>query len=268
MTAEKNKEETSSQTDKEINQFPNLIETIGKALPFGYAFLVFCGALYFHFYYNTFHIDIFRYLDISEIAVSFLPIIITIVILLGFIMCFFPIAIIIQEVLKYLFTKSKKRNWLSKTGKYIFDKKLLTVALCLICAIYIYLSYNILNKVPTPYPFKTSRDSWWVTFLILSALILLFTKELRFKIISILLIFITSVVHQSISNVKETMDKSHNTSYTIVTNDGEVINTNDSCYFVGRTQNYIFLYNSKDASYKDISLNQIKKISFKNNTGE
>jgi len=167
--------ENDKKTDKEENsnsQFSKLFDSIGKEISIGYVFLVFCGALYFHFYYNTFHIDIFRYLDLSEIAVSFLPIIIIIIIFFGFIICYFPLVDFLVNLTKGKEEKFKFIKWFKKNNfinKYLSD--VFTILLCLICGIYLYLSYHFLDNASDAWKFSKYGEIWWLVLIIPSVLL-------------------------------------------------------------------------------------------------
>ena len=101
----------------------SLLDKMVKAVPLGYAFIFFCGALHLHFYYNTFRIPIFKFLDLTEIATSFLPIIIVIIICMGSILCFLPIRLGLFGFKDFL--SNHKFN----------DRNFLTIILCLGCAV-------------------------------------------------------------------------------------------------------------------------------------
>lgn len=237
-----------------------ILDNIGKILPVGYVFLVFCGALYIYFYYLPFNVDIFRYLELSEIAVLFLPIMINIVMFLGYVMVYF----VIIKIASVIVTKKnsykppshylKFRNFLSKREIY------LNLTMCCICAVYLFHSYLWLS---VDYEFNPSGQIWWWFFLILSIVILSLIVEIKNVIINLALLFIMLVVHQAIHDFKKTRDSAENQLYTIITEKDTLI-TDGTSYFIGRTNNYIFLYNASQNINYEIPVTQIKKFSFKN----
>ncbi|HET6991205.1 MAG TPA: hypothetical protein VFJ43_07780 [Bacteroidia bacterium] len=238
----------NTQTKNAKEKSESIIDKMVKAVPLGYAFIFFCGALHLHFYYNTFHIPIFKFLDLTEIATSFLPIIIVIIICMGSILCFLPI----QIRLKSFFAKHKwnENNWL-------------TIILCLGCAAYIYFSYLGLERNSASFHFSPYAKYLWIGFLTVSFFILLFTKKTPFIIANLTMIFMTAVVHESISDVHETINKAKSKSYIIITTDNDTIKTDPTYYFVSRTHNYIFLYSVKYDDYNAIPLSQVKRINLK-----
>jgi hypothetical protein len=250
------------QNKKEEKPAKNIIESF--PLAYGYAFLVFCGALHFHMYYNTFHIDIFRYLDLSEIAVSFLPIIIVIIIFAGFIIGAFSLIMIIKESsLIKMEPTSMVAKIISKTQN-IFSKNIWITVLCFICAGFIFFSYERLGRLSTSIPFSKYRDMYWWSFITFASMVFLFAKDFNHRMTIMLIIFLMAVVRHSISDVKRTIDDAENKTYTIVTANHDTIITNKNHYFVGRTNSYIFLHNSSNSTYEDIPLKDVIKISFKN----
>lgn len=238
---------------------------------YGYAFLVFCGALYFHFYYNAFHIPIFRYLDISEIAVSFLPIIIVIIVFFGFFIGAISFLNLLLSLINLFLGYFKSRvsitrknlPFVSYAQKNEFVQSLWIVILCSLCATYLYFANRRLDKFSDEIVFNDLREYYWYGFLIISAFFLPLAT-FRNKIISIAIIFVMAVVFESMSDVQEYIidAKIKNKSYTIITTESDTIVTNRNYYFIGRTNNYVFLFNSSTKSYDDIPMNRIRKIYF------
>lgn len=253
-------DQNASEKPKETPTKKPLEEFLDKfTLAYGYAFLVFCGALYFHFYYNPFHIPIFRYLDLSEIAVSFLPIIIITTLFFGFFICGYSLVRLILQRFK------RKVAFIGEFSRKIGPwENIWTVLLCFICAWYLYSSNSRLDKFSDAFQFKWYRDYVWYGFLVLTALLMIITT-MQNRIISVIIIFVMAVVHESITDVKDTIDdaKRKNKTYTIILKDGDPIITDTAHYFVGRTNHYVFLFNSHERSYDDIPVERIKSISFK-----
>jgi hypothetical protein len=243
------KEEQKTPDQVEKIKSEHTIDRMVKAVPLGYAFIFFCGALYLHFYYNTFRIPIFKFLDLTEIATSFLPIIIVIIICMGAIFSFFLVQIPLEK-------------HLSKS-KFFYDKNWMTFLLCLTCGLYIYLSYKTLEKESVSFHFRTYRTGLWIGFLCFAFAVLLFTKKMQLIIVNLTMIFMTAVVHESIKDVYETIHNAKVKSYVITTTDNETINTDSTYYFVNRTHNYIFLYSTKHHDYNAIPLSEVKKIDLK-----
>jgi len=186
---------------EETKDIHKVVETIGKALPLGYAFLVFCGALYVEFYYNTFHIDIFRYLDISEIAVSFLPIFLTI--------AFNSVFIIVIFLISTLFNKQRK-SWKVKSKSFIRKYEVIaTIIFGVFCALYLYLSYDILNKTSVLFDFQQGKISttigWFFFYISIPFIVIILSTNNKYRLSILIIMFIMSIVHRSIGDVQETI---------------------------------------------------------------
>ena len=162
--------------------------------------------------------------------------------------------------------KERKIKVIESIRNNEFLPDIFTVILCIICGIYLYLSYYRLEAASDSFHFSKYGEAWWLAFIIPSLLLLPLTISKHRIAINIVIILIMTIVHQSIHDVKETINnaKFKNRVYTIVTTDQGIITTDSSYYFVGRTHNYIFLFNSTHVAYEDIPLTQIKKISFTN----
>ena len=232
-----------------IKSKPDILDKMVKAVPLGYAFIFFCGSLHLQFYYNTFHIPIFKFLDLTEIATSFLPIIIVITICMGSILS----AFVFQKHLAKHVSKSK-----------FYDNYWVTLVLCATCAVYIYLSYKVLENQSISFQFKSYRQNLWFVFLGFSFIVLLLTKNMQLIIANLIMVFMTAVVHESINDVYVTINNSKIKGYVITTTENDSIITDSTLFFVNRTHNYIFLYSTANKDYKAIPLSDVKKIDFKN----
>jgi hypothetical protein len=248
----------------EENTAASIIEHTVKAATIVYGFLVFCGALYFHFFYQTFHINIFRYLDLSEMAVSFLHVIIPNIILIG---SFFCVVLVVKILILFRPTKKSKMPEGNKIEEQLERKKSInriqkiwSFISLLICTYYLYRSNLRLSVTYDPPPY---RDLVLIVFLAISILITI--ADYDFKIIAInamtTLIYIS--IYSSVTDVKNVIDNAKNSTYTIITVDHDTIITNSKYYFVGRTNKYVFLYNTADSTNDDIPVSEIKRISYR-----
>jgi hypothetical protein len=79
-----------------------------------------------------------------------------------------------------------------------------------------------------------------------------------------MIIFILATVISAVEDVQKTLSLSSvKYTTTIITKDNDTIRTNNTCYFVGRTNKYVFLFKSKDTTNEYIPTNEIKKFIFK-----
>lgn len=269
MTEEKNNIETSAQTSKEINkvnQFSNLLETVGKALPLGYSFLVFCGALYLYTFYSYFNIAIFQYLDVSEILLSFINFTFYLLPPLVIIILFFYLTTIIvsntsvQKILTKLpppFLNSEDTLILLE----VFNRWGLHISIFL-CSIYLSIALCISIESPL---LKIIELLFFTNsgFFLLSQLGFNLQEGIKKILLFIILLTIVCVVCFASKNVHSINESPERNTVIIITD--TIITTNKNYYYIGRTNNYIFLYNATKKESDIIPKNQIKKISFINN---
>lgn len=224
------------------------IDDIVKVSPLIYAVMVFCGALYLDIYYSAFHINIFMYLGLSEIFLSFINIIIP---MLGLFVLVVLEIIIIGSVIKRrgLFKYHGNKNWwqvvaVGATAGYIIfallndidgNIRCYTIVFAFAIIIYVVCIGNELRirTVHTP----------------------------KFIFIYSLLALLTTVSFQATMDIKTRIQSIKYESVVIKTID-TTISTSPSYYYVGRTNEYLFLFNPIDTSRDLIPANQIKEISF------
>jgi MFS family permease len=224
-----------------------------------YGFLVFCGALYFHFYYNTFHINIFRYLDVSEISVSFLHILIPTVIVIGVLVGYFYCIVSFPK----LKNKKKVESAVKKVKPLLSMKKIQSIWVFIafaVCTVFLFISND---RLSTSMTFYHDRDIFGFIFILIPIILTFLKYNLKFVTINTVIIFIMASVYNAIGDVQSTIEGSQKTTWTILTKDNDTIITNKKFYFVGRTNQYVFLYNSIDGTNIDIPVSEIKKISYK-----
>lgn len=254
------------------------LENLAIATPIFYAFIVFCGSLYQHIYYYYFGISIFKFLEITEILVSFLDILILILTLFGvFILLIMaiPFAEKICEFVDKKIAKIKIRlKWKGKEKKVetreqkSFDKKKWLIFVCFFSTIYI-VSIILFDLSDPKY-----NDSVTVVYMIYIILIVLFlgfelaenkkeitNEEKRHIVLYIVMAFLVSTVWYSSVNITCTMEVIKKQIVTIVTND-TIIKTDTNYIYIGRTNNYVFLRNSSKKRTDILSEKEIKKISF------
>ena len=244
----------------------NLLEYIIKSAALIYGFLVFCGALYFNFYYNTFHINIFRYLDISEISVSFLHIIVPTLLYIGALIGYFYFIISVSNYKKNR-DKDKSDSAKREAEKKEIERQsdfwkvenlqsLWMVIVLTSCPFFLFLSKE---RLSVNMVFYTYRDWFGIIFVLIPIILSTMKFNLRFATVNSMIVLIMASVYNAIGDVQYTIEKSEKTTFTIITKDNDTTVTNKTFYFVGRTNQYIFLYNSKENLNIDIPASEIKK---------
>jgi hypothetical protein len=237
----------------------DILKQMVKAIPLVYVFLVFYGSIYFYFFYNAFHINIFRYLDISEIAVSFLNVTFENNIDI------FSLSILIYVIFKLLRLYDKDR--IEEENKNNLLQPKWNIILIAVCVIYIYYVSDNLFLYNKDQIFVFNDNIGYgilIVLIIISLIIDLIKHNIKFLILNAMIIFILATVISAVEDVQKTLSLSSvKYTTTIITKDNDTIRTNNTCYFVGRTNKYVFLFKSKDTTNEYIPTNEIKKFIFK-----
>lgn len=236
-----------------------IIENITKSITLLTGFLIFIGSLYFHFYYEIFNINIFRYIDISEIVVSFLNILIPVSIFLifitGYIYCVHLVGNLKKNNAKKVdeVIQKKESFWTITTIQSIWN--IVTISICII----------LLLIMPSSLPFTITfsniiENEIIQIILILTTIILgIIEYNIKYIIINFLSFSIMIAGYNAIDDVNNKLRTAKSTTFSFYCNDGDTITTNENIIFVGRTSKYIFLYNLNDKSNVYLSTSEIKK---------
>lgn len=221
-----------------------------RALPIIYIVLIFCGALYFNIYYGTFNINIFKYLDISEILVSFLNVLIPILILFITSFILIMVAVFFSEKRGFSIYHDHKNLWLSIGG--ITGATYIGFALnCSVGDYEISNYYYFLIPLMVYYAACIAHE-----FLIQTE------DSLKNTFLHLMLALMVVTSYSALNDVEIRVISTRYEFTTILMKDSTAITTNSSYYYVGRTNGYIFLYNSTDHHRDLISVDDIKRISF------
>jgi hypothetical protein len=262
-----------SDTDQEKVELS--FEGLAKAAPLVIGFLIVCGSLYLDSYYRCFHVNIFNYLDTTEILTTFLYLIQEIVFILacsiGYILIVKSSLWISSKYQAYKIKKNPQRVLSSKTAKNIFKQidevsyGVIVVSL-IFCLIYIIKAFNI--EINSNYIIK-NRD-WMRTALIAYAVVgsLWITAQLetgtkramRNLVIFSALFFISFSVSSAVEKVELTVNKVDLSSMVILEKD--TIRTTPKYVYIGRTNKYVFFFDIDKKVADVIPQERIKKISF------
>ena len=243
-------------------------------LPFLGSFIVFLGMIRLTFYYSSFGIKIVSFLEFSEIVTSFFDILITVVIIGLF------------SVVQHFLIKSKKeQDEKSSTRKMIveessfwrrlpkyfsyFDTYLYSgIAMLLVYWVWSFFNKAITNQTLLLIPVIFLGG---MTFIILIIEIDVKHRQLSsnesvrqfygiLMLCLFLLILLIAMTKNEVNGVKE--DKTF-LGTTIKFDNDTVFVSDSSNYFIGKTQNYLFIYHEKDKSTDVYPMSQIKQIVFK-----
>jgi hypothetical protein len=261
------------------------MEKITKLTPLVGAFLIFCGVLHLYIYYHFFHILIFNYLDFSEILVSFFNLMVVLIALITTIFsglfAFYTNFLNTSKILPYKFTVF-----------YFKKKNLWTLILLVVSTLFLYCL--VLVSPDNPDSKTVLFSTWFVaifgcTFLVFGLIwpialeaqeIILDSQKIilpgiepepekkiyhyKYIILYVVLFVFMGVQIFTIQEVRHKIKDKNKIRVTIVTIDNDTIITNSTHYYIGRTNNYVFLFDSLDNKTDVFPVSQIKKYTFKN----
>ena len=275
---------TTSSPDIENNSKKFDIESVVKTSSLVYAFLVFCGALYLEIYYGTFHINIFRYLNLSEILVAFLSILIEIL--------FFAIGLLLYVMsIKYILRgfrflegtinrfatkiriyfgvkeKEKKTVYWDVFGTYHTYKKGLLVILMVLSFAFVYIIRNAQLNSSYIKGDNFLILNFWIIFLIICCGLIVAEyetgngNEIKYIVFYAMMALIVSTAFWSADRIHGTVTGYKND--TIILKDNDTIKTDSSKFYIGRTIDYLFIYHPLEKGTEVIPASEIKKIVFR-----
>jgi hypothetical protein len=255
------------------------LELIAKMTPLVVGFLIFSGSLYLDAYYGAFGVNIFRYINISEILVAFLPITKLIVIIFSVLMFYFssaPYIVLgiraieegIRKLYTFIFNKKKSvketKKWdiidfyvKNKKG-WLFNNLFFTITVLVVT----------LYCGPSSVAVKYNWAIVWIIFLVFSSLALAaefytFSEGSIMYILTITMTaFIVSTMFLATDNIREKLEEGPKLK-TIIIMDKDTLVSTKTNYYLGRTNDYIFMYNKSDTSVTAISTSEVKSIKFK-----
>lgn len=240
------------------------LKKIAEISPLIIGFLIFLGFLKLDLYYSHWNINISQYLDFSEILLSFLQDI--------NIIFFFVVILATQSTFGYIaissIDKKVSQNQVqSETSQYkgLVDQLEENIEkhkkVSLIAMIVLTLIFGILF--------------WWYLKLTLLYLTFLgFVQIIAFSIdrflsrnenvvnpITFIIVFLGFTLCISKYEINQT--EKHLVQYEFTMVDGSEISTNAQLIFVGKTNNYVFLYDNENFNSKVMKTENISSISIK-----
>jgi hypothetical protein len=250
------------------------LEKVAKIVPLIIGFFIGCGSLYLETYYKCFHINIFNYLDTTEILTTFLYLIQDIAfitaILIGYVLVI-KLGIWIMDFSRKQPDKtndpiksSVQLNIFQKFGQV--SSTLILAGALIFCVIYLLRSYSI--EYDSKYIVKNRIwmsagllvfsfiSSFWLT-----AQFELQTKQsLRNLTVFTALFFISYSVSEAVVKIERTVNREDLNSMVIVGSD--TIQSNAKYIYVGRTNKYVFFYDTYKERTDIIPQGEISKMSF------
>lgn len=249
-----------------------MLEKTGKYVSF-FSVLFFLGAIWFEFlYYKGFGVDIFTFISFSEIIGLFIGHIPTLLFISFFVVLVMGMLTLpFLNFLKKLWNKDKynlqeRRKINSNAGiitlyigttmllllfvpLILFWKKLLYSELYIFLRAFVVIVFIYWGVIP----YLGSRTSLKKELVYIGVFVLIFFVTIHYYVSHQLWSFKNDVLHQ------------YNSPKRIILNDSTILNTNDTLFYIGKTNNYIFIYiepKNNNAPYSTaISMEHVKSIS-------
>lgn len=240
-----------------------------KAVPLLYGFLIFCGALYLNIRYSPFNFNVFKYLDVSEILVSFINVILITFTIFGILGCMSP-AIKLYITIKNLFKEDDKKishekifiGWHKINTWWIYASIIFTV---------VYVLWASNNPMSYFIKHKDNGDGWtisWITFSVISIFSILGEygergdESMKYIIGVVIMAFIVSTTYFAIDETREKINYLK-ADKTLMILKNDTIKSNANFFYVGRTSRFVFFSDSTGNKIDIFPQEEIKKISFK-----
>lgn len=236
-------------------------------------FIIFLGMARLIFFYKTFGISIVNYLEFSEIITSFFDIIVILVLYLSF--------LIIQNYLTRnknienktdeLYNKiiEEKKQWRRTLLYFNYVKVLIYFALFIVI---VSLVSNFFYETPSSYVIKLLTSVFiFIIFVVVISVEIerkhkllganLNTKKFYKFIFLSFIVVITVIVYSAYQSNVIKNDKS-TYGVTIVFDNDQIFVSDSSTYFIGKTQNYIYIHHQKEKKTDAIPMSRVKKLTF------
>ncbi len=253
-------------------KFP--FESIARSIPLIIGFLILCGSLYLDTFYGCFNINIFNYLDTTEILTTFLYIIKEILFILAFIAVYMlSMKCLYWVVDKLFYSKTKntsseqtetkaENNVFTQSDKIPFGVIIFSIVFCIISIVKSYtIEINSNNHINTGWMREVLLG-----YVIVGSIFIIAQYEagkkngLRNMIIFFTLFFISFSINKAFEHIEQTITGADFHSTVILEKD--TIKTTPKYIYVGRTNKYVFFFNLDKKVTDVIPQEGIKKISF------
>jgi hypothetical protein len=245
-----------------------MLEKLQKIISILGTFIILNGTLYLYIYYSQFGINIFSYLDFTEVLTAFLHYLPNILYFFGIYLLhlFFPL-LLLDKLANWLKNKFPSFNDANNKGRILKGLNIgfwIQVILLITFFILVWVNFWELNGVLI-YIFV------FLSMNIIQRLVDFFEKNINnitgekfydpfFQFIVVALPFTAFTIVLAFHSA-DTIKKNSQT-ITLIDNADKVSFYNDNFKLIGKTNNYIFLYNSGSIESLTISLKDIKTIQY------
>ena len=260
--------------DKKNNKTNNEFK-INQYLIYIGPFLIFLGMVRLITFYNSFGVPITSYLDLSEIITSFFDIIILVVIIFLY-----------SSIQNFLANSKEDADKVNKKRQAVLNE-VNSFKICLLYVKYlnsliIYGFLFITGCIVAHYYFNWI--SAFAIFILAGVFIFLLVfiivqveierKHIQFnstanrkRIILFMLYFLVftiGVVQYSSFQASQIKNTKSTFGVSITLDNDNIFVSDSSNYFIGKTQNYVFIYHEKESKTDIIPMSRIKQITIKN----
>lgn len=219
-----------------------------KFMPLGSIAIILCSSLKLIIYYKIFNIDIVEYLDIQEYLTLFIDDLFAYVLLFGL------------GIILYIFSQKSNvpKVELDKETDFNYLGIKLMTGLVLTAFFTIYIIgavYSGKLELITMHVLNIS-----MTIFVLIAMFIRITTKFKTPYWAFMgsLIFFYLIFGSSISGLR-VLKNQDKLDYSVVMDDVKV-NTNDSLHYIGRSKNYLFLYNTHSQTSTIYKLDDVSQI--------
>lgn len=233
------------------NKLENELEPTLKRLTLIYLLLIISGLCYSYFFYRNFGVVITEFIELNEALLIFLPLLANsfgIVLLLTICMSFSFLEMFRRDLFK---GASKKEKLMVLLGGALF-----ILAIAGVVAI-------IMNDADTFYGGLATIIIFCSPFFlenVFENLQLNFSKLVKTLIYSLIVIFVF-IIWRTHSAYKIINGKNHIKPFTIVFREpNHILKSGDNYYYLGRTKNFIFIYDFKYKASRVFNVNDVKEF--------
>lgn len=254
----------------------HLLQRLSLMAPLIGAFLIFLGSLRLIVFYNFFDIHIVNYLEFTEIITSFLDVLA--------ISVFFIVTSLIQGLWMNDQHRDEKqdsiRNQIYHEKSFFrriflyFKQNAELIILGAFISLIAFVIYLIYGKA-----LSTIQNIGLLLFVFIFLTGLFYELEIRIQdyksgvrvvFRTMLIGTIISLLTAYLANYQVDMIKNDNehSGYTITLNNGEILKSDSTSYYIGKTRNYLFFYDGEAHSTNIIPMDRVQQISIEKESSE
>lgn len=228
----------------------SIIEKTSKLIPFLSILILLSSIIKNYIYYFNFGININEYIELSEFPLLFI----------NDFSFYFAFIISFLLFFPFVYIKIYVRDKLGSTIPFSFTKKFTKAALP---SLIIVIIYNCLKDAPLDIKLSSIENFIVIFFAILLLYLdkdLTFSKNYYFIVSSILMLFFSAL--NSVSDIYK-VENNKIKLYVSFEIDNEIISTNNEKIYLGKTKNYIYVYNKKLKETEVFNFEEVKNFKVK-----